>query len=97
MHPLNAAPSDDWGPWAKAIGDAERLACLRTLRTVLDCAFGSNHPLIRALYWAESGDPADLAAAARELERMPSRDKRKVLSVYGRVIGYRAQRNAEGK
>jgi hypothetical protein len=35
-----------------------------------------------------------LAAAALELDRMPSRDRRKVMALYGRLIRYRPQRPA---
>jgi hypothetical protein len=38
--------------------------------------------------------PEDLEAATLELERLPSRDRRNVLAIYGRVIAKRAQRSA---
>jgi hypothetical protein len=66
------------------------------LRTVIDCSYGTNHPLIRALYFAESLEPVELQEALLELDRMPALDRRKVLSVYRRVLAYKAQRNAAG-
>jgi hypothetical protein len=59
--------------------------------------YGTSHPLNKALYWAESGDPADLAAASLELERLPARDRRKVLSTYAALIAFKAQRDSEGR
>lgn len=97
---MNAAPANDtgnWGPWSPAIDWAERLARLRSLRTIIDLMYGSNHPMVRALWFAESGEPDDLRDLAIELERMPARDRRKVLSIYARLIAYKAQRDSEGK
>jgi len=59
--------------------------------------YGTTHPLNKALYWAESGEPADLDAAALELERLPARDRRKILSTYAALIAFKAQRDAEGR
>jgi hypothetical protein len=36
-----------------------------------------------------------LAAAALELERMPARDRRKVLSVYAALCAYRAKQGSK--
>lgn len=91
------APTDNWGPFAIAINGAERVARLRALRAFVQAFYGTTHPLNRALYWAESGEPADLDAAALELERLPARDRRKILSTYAALIAFKAQRDAEGK
>jgi hypothetical protein len=94
---MASSPVDNWGPWAKAIGDAERVACLRTLAAFVQGLFGTSHPMFAALYWAESGDPADLLEASLELDRMPSRDRRKVVGTYAGMIAARAQLNARGR
>jgi hypothetical protein len=94
---MATAYDDDWGPWAKAIGDAERVACLRALAAFVQGLFGTNHPMFAALYWAESLEPADLAAASRALDQMPSRDRRKVVGTYAGMIAARAQLNARGR
>jgi hypothetical protein len=94
---MAALHHEDWGPWAKAIGDAERVACLRALAAFVQAAYGTTHPLFSALYWAESGEPEDLEALALELERFPALDKRKLLSRWAAMFAYKAQRNAEGR
>jgi hypothetical protein len=80
--------SETWGPWDSKIDPAERLARLRSLRTIVTAMFGDDRPrpLARALFLAESQDPTDLQVAAIEFERFPALDRRKVLSVYGKVI-----------
>lgn len=94
---MMAVPTDDWGPWAKAIGDAERVACLRSLAAFVQGLFGTNHPMFAALFWAESLDPADLDAASHALDQMPSRDRRKVVGTYAGMLAARAQLNARGR
>lgn len=89
-------PSDSWGPWARDIGAAERLARLRSMRAICQLMLGKLHPLVRALFLAESGEPVDMAAACIELDRMPARDRRKVLASYAALIAFKAQRDAEG-
>lgn len=78
---------DTWGPWDDKIDAAERLARLRSLRTIVTGLFGIQRPrpLIKALFLAESQEPADLQAAYLEMERFPALDRRKVLSLYGQV------------
>jgi hypothetical protein len=95
---MMAASSDtgNWGPWAATIGEAERLARLRSLRAFVQM-WGTTHPFYRALYFAESGEPEDLQAAALELDRLPALSRRHVLGHYVTLIGYRAQRSAEGR
>lgn len=91
---MMAAPKDTWGPWAEAINAAERVARLRALRAFVQAFYGTNHALNHALYWAESLEQADLDAAALELERLPARDRRKILSTYAALIAFKAQRDA---
>lgn len=80
--------TDRWGPWDETIDAAERLARLRSLRTIVTAMFGDDRPrpLARALFLAEGQDPVDLQAAQIEFDRFPALDRRKVLSVYGKVI-----------
>jgi hypothetical protein len=92
-----AAPSETWGPWAKAIDAAERLARTRALRAFLQDTHGTDHPLYRALYWAESGEPEDLQALSLELDRFPALDRRKLLARWTAMYGYKPQRHAEGR
>jgi hypothetical protein len=94
---MMAAPRDNWGPWAEAINAAERVARLRALRAFVQAFYGTAHPLNKALYFAESGEPEDLDDAALELERVPARDRRKILSTYAALIAFKAQRDAEGR
>jgi hypothetical protein len=94
---MMAAPTDNWGPWAKAIGDAERVACLRTLAAFVQGLFGTSHQLFAALFWAESLEQTDLLEASVELDRMPSRDRRKVVGTYAGMLAARAQLNARGR
>jgi hypothetical protein len=94
---MKAPYDDNWGPWAKAIADAERVACLRCLAAYVQCLYGTNHPLFAALFWAESLEPEDMAAAFQALDGLPSRDRRKVEGTYGGMIAARAQLNARGR
>jgi len=89
---MNAA--HDWGPWAALIDRAERLGRLRSLQALTHAFFGKDHPLIRALFRAESQRSDDLRAASDELDRVPSRDRRKILATYATLIAYRAQESA---
>ena len=57
--------------------------------------FGVKHPLVGALFLAETLEPEDLAAAALELERLPARDRRKLEASYGAHLAERAQLSAQ--
>jgi hypothetical protein len=94
---MMAASKDNWGPWDQAINAAERVARLRALRAFVQAFYGTNHALNKALYFAESLEPADLDGAALELERLPALDRRKILSTYAALIAFKAQRDAEGQ
>jgi hypothetical protein len=85
---------DRWGPWDALIDRCERLGRLRSLQALTHAFFGRDHPLIRALFRAESQLPDDLRAASEELDRVPSRDRRKILSTYAALLAYRAQESA---
>lgn len=88
----------DWGPWNALIDRCERLGRLRSLGALVHAFFGKDHPLITALFRAESQRSDDLDAAADELDRVPSRDRRKILSTYGAIyasmVAFRAQESA---
>lgn len=84
----------DWGPWAALIDRCERVGRLRSLQALTHAFFGGNHPLISALFRAESHQPDDLLAASDELDRVPSRDRRKILSTYAALLASRAQESA---
>lgn len=74
---------DNWGPFAPAISHAEMVARLRTLRAFVQVAQADKlHPLIKALWLAESGDPVELEAARVELDRLPALTRRKVLGCW---------------
>jgi hypothetical protein len=94
---LAATPIDNWGPFAAEIPSAERLARVRALRALLQDTHGTTHPLYRALYFAESGEPDDLAALSLELERFPALDRRKLLARWAAMFAFKAQRDAEGR
>jgi hypothetical protein len=89
---MNAA--HDWGPWDALIDRCERLGRLRSLQALTHAFFGKDHPLIRALFRAESQRSDDLRAAACELDRVPSRDRRKILATYASLVANRAQESA---
>ena len=75
--------SDNWGPFAPAISHAEMVARLRTLRAFVQVAQPNKlHPLIKALWLAESGDAAELEAARVELDRLPALLRRRVLGCW---------------
>ena len=76
---------DNWGPWAVGITPMERLARLRSLRTIAVCMFGVFCPVVKPLMLAESLEEADVTAALAALNALPSRDRRKITSSYGAV------------
>lgn len=94
---MMAAPIDNWGPFAVAIDGSERLGRLRALRAFLQDTHGTTHPLYRALFFAETGEPEDLAALALEMDRFPALDRRKLLARWAAMFAYKAQRDAEGR
>jgi len=80
----------DWGPWSPHASDRERLCAAVVLRLLASIILGRTHPLTRALRRAEeAGDDAigmvneALAEAAQEMERLPARDRRKLMCTYG--------------
>jgi hypothetical protein len=51
--------------------------------------YSIGEPLMAALYWAESGEDADLELAVIELDRLPARPRRNVLCSYGAHSTYK--------
>jgi hypothetical protein len=76
---------DNIGPWAEGITDMERLARLRSLRTICMCMFGALTPIAKPLMMAESLDAGELAAALKAFNAMPALDQRKILASYGKI------------
>lgn len=74
-----------FGPFATGLGPIERTARLRAMRACVQVHLGDRGRIAaRALHLAETDpDAADLAVGA--LERLPSLDRRRVLSAYQRV------------
>lgn len=87
-------PGENWGPFHVAISHAERVARLRGLRAITELYCGKNHPLVKALWLAESGDDADLEGAVLELDRLPALQRRRVLGSYAAHAAFTAKRKS---
>jgi hypothetical protein len=90
-------PGENWGPFSAAISHPERVARLRGLRAITELYCGKTHPLVKALWLAETGDDADLAGALLELDRLPALQRRRVLGSYAAHAAYKAARDDGGK
>jgi hypothetical protein len=77
--------AENWGPWASGIEPAERMLRLRTLGVVAQLLFGPRHPLVTLAAKAERLDADALADAELEINRLPARDLRKLVSTYSRT------------
>lgn len=76
---------DRWGPWASGISDCERLARLRTLRTIVHLLLGRRGDVLeRAIRCAEES-VVDLDLLHVALSRLPSLDFRRVLASYAAI------------
>jgi hypothetical protein len=72
-------PADEFGPWARDLDPAERLARLRSMRAIVRLSCGPRgEALADQLHRAER-DPAALPRAAEELNGLASIDRRSVL------------------
>jgi len=79
------APRDQFGPWRHDISDAERLARLRCMRTIVRLILGPRgEDLAGALRRAES-DPDHLPAALRALDALAPLERRQVLCSFARI------------
>jgi len=90
-------PGENWGPFSGAISHPERVARLRGLRAITELYCGKQHPLVKALWLAETGDDGDLAGALLELDRLPALQRRRVLGSYAAHAAYKAARDDGGK
>ena len=80
------APADAWGPFRPELDDAERLACLRSLRALARVLAGPRADyLCRALAEAET-DPAALEPARAALRALEPVDRRKILATYAALL-----------
>jgi hypothetical protein len=85
-------PGDNWGPFAAAISHAEMVARLRTLRAFVQvCQPDRLHPLLKALWLAESGEAAEVEAARLELDRLPALTLRRVLGCYAAHYAFKTE------
>jgi hypothetical protein len=84
--------STRWGPFTAAISHAELVSRLRVLRAICQRHFTDDHPVMRALYFAESGEPAEVEAARIEFDRLPALTGRHILGSYARHWKYAAKR-----
>lgn len=74
-----------FGPFARGLAPVERVARLRTMRTVVMMHCGPRGDVAaRALDLAEASPDAEQLAIGA-LERLPSLDRRRVLATYRRV------------
>jgi hypothetical protein len=72
-----------WGPWATGITETERVARLRSLRSLVR-VFSPRHPLADALENAEiDPDAAELAWIA--LHSVPSVPRRRILATFAAI------------
>jgi hypothetical protein len=88
---------DPFGPWAPDLDPAEKLARLRSMRTLVMIFVGSSHPLARALAAAET-DPTDASTetAWRALEAMPALKRRHILASLGALMRTTPDRRRAG-
>lgn len=73
---------DQWGPWNPTLDEAERRACLRSLRQTARLLTGPRGTdLCRYLARAER-DPAALEPAHRALHALTGHDQRSIWAAY---------------
>jgi len=75
-----------FGPWARDIDPAERLARLRSMRALALLHCRQETDFINTLRRAETDDKA-LPAALEYLNRLPALRRRHLLSTYAQLIG----------
>jgi hypothetical protein len=76
---------DNWSPWATGITPGERLARLRSMRTIAMLRWGPLTPIAKPLMMAESLEPADLSAALAALNAFPALDRRHLLASFAKI------------
>lgn len=84
-----------WGPWSPGIvDDVERGKQFRSLQALTAIFFGSGHTLVGELRDAEHGDAYASQRALNLINCLPSRSRRKMLSVFGAITWPRPKRGA---
>jgi hypothetical protein len=82
-----------WGPWSPGIfDDVERRCQLRSLAALTAIFFGSGHMLVAELRDAERGYVYASQRALDLINCLPTRSRRKMLSVFGAITWPRPQR-----
>lgn len=76
------APADEFGPWARDLDPAERLARLRSLRAIVRLSCGPRGETLGDELQRAERDPLALPAAADALRRLAPLDRRHVLSAF---------------
>ncbi|MGN8095421.1 hypothetical protein [Methylobacterium sp. 22177] len=76
---------DRWGPWAAGLSDCERLARLRTLRTIVHLLLGPRGDVLERAIRCVEESAVDLDLLPAALSRLPSLDYRKVLASYAAI------------
>ena len=81
--PIAPVPvGDRFGPWADDLDEAERRARLRSMRALTRVLCGPRGIELAAHLARAEHDPTALLAAHGALYRLPSRDRREVLTSY---------------
>lgn len=75
--------ADTWGPFSGTLDAAERLAQLRSLRTIVHLVCGPRAESLSSLLSIAEVDEHFIPHAADELNRTPTRDRRRILSAFG--------------
>ena len=77
--------TDQWGPFAKGIDPAERLARCRCLRAVVHLTTSPRGETATRLLQVAEWDPTAFSDAARAFNAMDAPDKRHVWANYARL------------
>lgn len=75
-------PADRWGPFADGIEPGERLARLRVLRAIAHLLLGRRGEALADMLRRAEADPAALAPAVAEINRLAALDRRHVLASF---------------
>lgn len=77
--------ADQWGPFTDALDPAERLAQLRSLRTIVALRVGPRGVALAGLLRRAEADTAALGPAAAAINRLASLDRRHVLASFAAI------------
>src|SRR6478672_496919 len=75
-------PCDAWGPFDPSIADAERIARLRCLRTIVHLLTGYRGHRLKDALWRAETNPTALVEALAELHALEPLDMRRVLASF---------------